>query len=122
MRRLVAFLITIAMTTTGCATYEGARTARNAGIVMGIAGLAALGAGIALSQQNDGGCPSGGGGNARNTPAVWQSNGLTVMPCLPAAPNPGMTSAARVSSVNLPWSMARRTNAAVKDLESDISK
>src|SRR5688572_6304704 len=62
MRRVVALLIAIGMTT-GCATYEGARTARNAGIVMGVVGVAAITGGLVLNRQDDNACPSGGGGN-----------------------------------------------------------
>jgi len=76
-----ALLVAISMATTGCATYQGARQARNAGIVMGVVGVVALAGGTALSRQSGGDdppCPNDGNGCAIPRERVAAAGGGSV--------------------------------------------
>ena len=51
MRRLVAALIAVAMATTGCATYAGARRSRNVGIGIGVVAAAMIAGGLSIDDD-----------------------------------------------------------------------
>ncbi|HEY5948813.1 MAG TPA: hypothetical protein VIV40_25155 [Kofleriaceae bacterium] len=79
MNRFVAALTAIAMVS-GCATYESARTFRNAGIVVGVAGLAATVAGaIAVSRSNEASCTDNCDGVANPGPLLLTLSGVGLM-------------------------------------------